>query len=319
VRWLRLLLYPAMVALLAREFALGLHPFADIGALAWLGALAVHFWLLARHEGDAPRLAPWLHAAGIWLVAIVGARELGWTIDQAVDGRRVWPSIAWALVPALLLAAIASKRVAAQWPVARHPEAYVLLGGAPLAAFLALWTVYANLTKNGDPYPLPFVPVLNPLDIAVGIVFVLLARWLAALVAQGREAWWQRARGPVTAAFAAAGFIWVNGTLLRTLHHWADLRFSIPSMVSSQLVQASFSILWTLLALGSMVIATRRAWRAVWIAGAGLMGVVVVKLFLVDLSGIGTVERIVSFIVVGLLMLVIGYLSPVPPRQEAPR
>jgi uncharacterized membrane protein len=44
------------------------------------------------------------------------------------------------------------------------------------------------------------------------------------------------------------------------------------------------------------------------------MGVVVVKLFLVDLSNVGTVERIVSFIGVGVLMLVIGYLSPVPPR-----
>jgi uncharacterized membrane protein len=48
--------------------------------------------------------------------------------------------------------------------------------------------------------------------------------------------------------------------------------------------------------------------------GAALMGVVVVKLFLVDLSNVGTVERIVSFIGVGVLMLVIGYLSPVPPR-----
>jgi uncharacterized membrane protein len=109
----------------------------------------------------------------------------------------------------------------------------------------------------------------------------------------------------------------VNGTLLRTLHHWADLRFHIPSMLSSQLVQASFSILWTLLALGAMVVATRRALRPLWIAGAALMGVVVLKLFLVDLSGIGTVERIVSFIGVGLLMLLVGYLSPVPPKLEA--
>jgi uncharacterized membrane protein len=89
-------------------------------------------------------------------------------------------------------------------------------------------------------------------------------------------------------------------------------------MLSSQLVQASFSILWTLLALGTMVVATRRSLRTVWIAGAALMGVVVVKLFIVDLSGIGTVERIVSFIVVGLLMLVVGYLSPVPPKEAAP-
>jgi uncharacterized membrane protein len=108
----------------------------------------------------------------------------------------------------------------------------------------------------------------------------------------------------------------VNGVLLRTLHHWAGVPFDLQAMFSSRLVQASFSILWMLLALGAMVIATRRAIRVAWIAGAALMASVVAKLFLVDLSGVGTVERIVSFIGVGLLMLLIGYLSPVPPRRE---
>jgi uncharacterized membrane protein len=70
-----------------------------------------------------------------------------------------------------------------------------------------------------------------------------------------------------------------------------------------------------------MVVATRKSLRVLWIAGAVLMGVVVVKLFLIDLSGVGTVERIVSFIGVGLLMLLIGYMSPVPPRlaSEEPK
>ena len=318
VRWLWLLLYPAIGAQLLRDFLFGLHPFADIGALAWAGALAGHFWLLKRHDGDDRRLQPWLHAVGVWILAVLGSLEVGWAIDHLVDGKRVWPAIAWALVPAIVLAAIASARIAGRWPVARLPQAYVVLGATPVAVFVAAWTVYANVTKDGDPYPLPFVPVLNPLDVAVAVAFVLVARWLAAFVAQNRREWWMRARGGIYALFTAAGFVWVNGTLLRTLHHWADLPFSIPSMLSSQLVQASFSILWTLLALGAMVVATRRALRPVWLAGAALMGVVVVKLFLVDLSGIGTVERIVSFIGVGLLMLVIGYFSPVPPKQEAP-
>lgn len=315
-RWLWLLLYPAIGALLVRELALGQHPFAGIGAIAWAGALGAHFWLLGRHDGDDRRLAPWLHAAGVWIIAALGSREVGWVIDHLVEGRRVWPSIAWALVPALVLAAVASARVAARWPVSRDRLAYAALGGAPVAVFLAAWTVYANLTKDGDPYPLPYVPVLNPLDIAVAVALVLIARWLTVLAGLGRQDWWARARTSVYALFAAAGFLWVNATLLRTLHHWADLPFSIPSMLSSQLVQAAFSILWTLLALGAMVIATRRALRPLWLGGAALMGVVVAKLFVVDLSGIGTVERIVSFIVVGLLMLVIGYFSPVPPKQE---
>ena len=37
------------------------------------------------------------------------------------------------------------------------------------------------------------------------------------------------------------------------------------------------------------------------------------KLFLVVLSRGGSIERIVSFVVVGGLMLVIGYFSPLPP------
>jgi uncharacterized membrane protein len=43
------------------------------------------------------------------------------------------------------------------------------------------------------------------------------------------------------------------------------------------------------------------------------------KLFLVDLSRIGSIERIVSFVGVGLLMLIVGYLSPIPPPAETTR
>jgi uncharacterized membrane protein len=86
-------------------------------------------------------------------------------------------------------------------------------------------------------------------------------------------------------------------------------------MLRSDLVQAALSLFWTLLALGAMVAGTRRVSRPLWLLGAGLMAVVVGKLFLVDLSNIGTVERIVSFLGVGVLMLVIGYLAPVPPKE----
>jgi uncharacterized membrane protein len=39
----------------------------------------------------------------------------------------------------------------------------------------------------------------------------------------------------------------------------------------------------------------------------------------VDLSRTGSIERIVSFGGVGLLMLVVGYWSPLPPAVEARR
>ena len=65
-----------------------------------------------------------------------------------------------------------------------------------------------------------------------------------------------------------------------------------------------------------MTLAARKGMRTVWIVGAVILGGVVLKLFIIDLSGKGTIERIVSFVGVGVLMLVIGWFSPVPPRPE---
>jgi uncharacterized membrane protein len=41
----------------------------------------------------------------------------------------------------------------------------------------------------------------------------------------------------------------------------------------------------------------------------------VIKLFIIDLSDLGTVATIISFMSVGILMLVIGYITPVPPKS----
>jgi uncharacterized membrane protein len=82
------------------------------------------------------------------------------------------------------------------------------------------------------------------------------------------------------------------------------------------LVQSSLSIAWALLALGLMIAGHRTARRVVWIAGAALIVVVLVKLFFVELSNRGGLERIVSFIGVGVLLLVVGYFAPLPPSRE---
>ncbi len=65
-----------------------------------------------------------------------------------------------------------------------------------------------------------------------------------------------------------------------------------------------------------MVLATRRSWRPVWLVAAGLLGVVVAKLFLIDMRDANTLEGIIAFIVVGLLLLVVGYVSPLPPKAK---
>jgi len=45
--------------------------------------------------------------------------------------------------------------------------------------------------------------------------------------------------------------------------------------------------------------------------------VVVGKLFIVDLGALSGLPRVVAFLGVGILLLVIGYLSPLPPAAQA--
>lgn len=291
-----------------------LHPLAAIGWLAWPVALAAHFFVLERddREGDYRTFA---HAAGTWLLAGLGGWEIGWQIAQLVEGARVWHLIAWAVVPGALLAWLAMKGPAVTWPVLRHLRAYLWFGAGPIAVFMLGWTLYANFASDGDPAPLPYLPILNPLDLAQLLAFAAIALWWRAVRAQeiADVADWPRAFPRVL--IGAALFVFLNGVLLRTLHHWAGIPYQLDIMLGSGLVQSAFSIFWTVLALVAMVTATRTRLRVLWACGAGLMGVVVVKLFLVDLAHLGGVERIVSFIGVGVLMLVIGYFSPLPPKE----
>jgi len=81
-------------------------------------------------------------------------------------------------------------------------------------------------------------------------------------------------------------------------------------------VQTLLSLVWSVTALILMRTAARRVLRKLWMIGAVLLGVVVAKLFFVDLSNVGGLERIVSFVGVGLLMLAIGYLAPLPSEAE---
>jgi len=45
------------------------------------------------------------------------------------------------------------------------------------------------------------------------------------------------------------------------------------------------------------------------------MGIVLAKLALVDREHMGNIPGIVSFIAVGLLLTVVGYFAPSPPRR----
>jgi uncharacterized membrane protein len=223
--------------------------------------------------------------------------------------------VPWGLVPAAALGLVTMSDGGASWPIGVRRHAYLIIGAAPIAIVLALWSLGANVSSDGDPLPLPYVPLFNPLDITVALALIALATWSLRVRRGGGAYAGALHPGLLAVLFAILVFVWINGLALRTIHFWFDVPFTFHGLWHSRLVQAVLSLLWSLLALATMVLANRRYWRVAWIAGALLLALVVVKLFLVDLSQVGGVERIVSFIGVGLLLLLIGYLAPVPSRR----
>ena len=296
------------------------HPFDYGGWLAWPAAFVGFYCICRRHEGEPESpLASWLHVGSAWLLIALLSWQFAWFVDRGVSGQGSWPAIGWALVPSCALWLLPSLAGRNSWPLRTHSEAYTVVAAGGLAMFLMLWSLDANFTLPGDPYPFPYVPLLNALDLAQALVLSVLIRY------------WQYSRSrvapsgatgdipPATAILASLVFIWLNAALVRTLHRWAGVPFKLDEVVSSTLVQTSLSIFWTVLALATMLVAARRVSRPIWIAGAALLGITIVKLFVIDLSRVGTIERIVSFVGVGLLTLVIGYVSPLPPSATSRR
>lgn len=320
-----LLRYPALGLLPVMLLVLGgdtgrsvSHPFAQGGFIAWPIAFAVLYHILRRRndEPEAWKYLKFFHAGALWLLSGVLAWELSWQINNLVGGAGSWRLVAWGIAPALMLLLISTAGDRTSRIVGDHLPSYVTLGAGPIAAFVWLWSLLMNLSNPGDPWPLPYLPIINPLDVAVGFVFACIGFWFLRLKSVMPEILTGLPPRLIPSTIAASLFLWLNAILVRTIHHWGGVAFSLRAMFDSVLLQSSLSVFWGLLALLAMASATRKGIREVWLAGASLMGIVVVKLFLVDLSKSGTVERIVSFMSVGILLLVIGYFSPLPPRSK---
>jgi len=311
-------LAPALLLAALASVALLDNPAQQGGWWAWPLALAVQLLLLKSLAPNWPAGARHtVHAIGPVLLAVLGS-QLGGDITRGWgDEATAWPWLGTLAVPALLLLLLPRGSTARRWPVRAEPAAYQATAGAVLTVGLLLWTLLANWWSTGAARPLPHVPLLNPLDLGVATALFAVALWLQNEAVRVRLA--SAGRVPL-ALLCAIAFFWINAMLLRAFHHWGGVPYRMDEWMHSLPVQTGVTLLWSATALALMWLSARRAQRAVWMVGAGLLAAVVAKLLLVDLSGSGTVTRIVSFIGVGLLMLVIAYVAPLPsnePTREA--
>ena len=291
----------------------GRHPFVSWGIFSWAAALLVQVRILWDYEVQSVRTAGRWHGATALSLAALLSWETYWQVDARLSD--VWAGSAASLVAAALVGAILAGAGRVAWPINRHWPAYRVAAGLLVAAeLLFVWLMVIN--DGGNPSPLPYVPLLNPYDVAT-LVGLLMGLWW--LVHTRREAdaltndQWKLAG----AAWGVIAFILTTIAVVRGVLQVSGIDWRPSSMFDSVAVQAALSIYWGLLGVLGMVLGARRQRRPVWLIGASLMGLVVIKLFTIDLGNTETVARIVSFVGVGALLLVVGYFAPAPPRASA--
>ena len=309
---------PAMFLLLAISF-LGFHSNSHLlegwGVVAWTVAFIIQYRILYLFAGEWAKrnMVAW-HLGTMWLLLFVLCHEGAWAVSQISGLSEIWEMICWALIPSSALLLLLRLGRGVSWPVGKHASAYLGLGGVLPAFGLILWTL-VSFGVASDPSPLPYIPLINPVEISGLVVIVTLVLWVLSRKNNGfslkylpeKQSFW---------GLAVLFFFWVNIVVARSVHFYAGIPYHPDSLYHSVVFQAAIAALWGFGALAITIWAARKGSRTLWGVGATLLGMVVLKLFIVDLSGTGTIARIVSFLVVGVLMLIIGYFSPLPPKKE---
>jgi uncharacterized membrane protein len=320
LKWQRLatlssLLLPAMVVALLWELVLSLFSYSNYNALghygyiAWPLAIGVYAWLISNNT--IPNKA-WLRAPLLWVMAAVGVLIWRRQLGQYMSESEVWAQIGWGLIPMLIIGAVTywqfAKKSMLNAAQLSSAGTWAWVGSLPLMALTVLWYMHMSLNSSGYAAPLAYFPLLNPLDITLTGALLLLLIWQREL---SKHLGKLQHINPVIVAIMA--FALLNGMLLRTLHHWVGTPHVWESIFNNSTVQMAFTFLWGITAFGLMLLAHKQARRALWIVGAALMGLVVAKLFLLDLGQHGSINRIISFIGAGMMLLVMGYFAPLPP------
>lgn len=291
--------------------------FQGIALIGWPVVVVSTFLLVQRARVQTP-WTRWLFAPSWWLAISVvasGATELVGRFDDLGDAWSFAACGGGALATFVLLVTLTARRIG---PFAFASSPHLIGGAGPIIAATLLYCLSASLSQSGDTFPLPYVPLLNPIDVAHALSLLSILAWYRHTSRDADTATpaFQDISRSLIVVSAALCFLWLNAIVARSVHHYANVTFHFEPLWRSVELQSSLSITWTVVALLTMLWATRKHMRVVWIVAAALLGLVVLKLFTIDLARLSTLLKIGTFLVVGVLLMAIGYLSPVPPSAS---
>ncbi|MCW2255216.1 putative membrane protein [Providencia alcalifaciens] len=286
------------------------------GSLIWpviLGSSIL--FVMHAHKARNVWMRRVLHGATFWLILTFIAAQVNWFVAILPWGIRELGYFIYVMTITLAILVMYWLQIQKCPPMKRNGMIY-WYSFLPIIIILIGLSFIANL-EDGKLTFWNYIPLINPLDEAGLFSIASLFLMRRALVQKLKRV--TQFDLIVIRGLSFSGIVlsalWFNGIILRALSDFAGIHWVFDALFDSRLVQTVLSISWSIVALGFMLFAGVKQNRISWFFGAGIFTCVIAKLFLVDIYGQDGLSRAISFIAVAVLILVVGYFSPLPPKK----
>jgi hypothetical protein len=180
-----------------------------------------------------------------------------------------------------------------------------------------LWHLLINFTlffylgfRGKIPYGSGWYPVLNALD-AFQILYILVA------IISFRKCETELFKKLGTRTLVPVlGFLWLNCLSMRVAVKFFHEDVHLASFWLYPYFNGILAIIWAAAGLTLIFLGKSLRSRGHWFLGATLLGLDLVKLFVIDLRNSPTLLRILAFLLVGAALMLIGWIAPIPPREK---
>lgn len=288
----------------------------------WIGLIPVYgLALYMAYSISHDRAIVWLYLqdrilfalsgillTALWLRPLLGVKaekewvSFGVMLSLTLTSLTLIPSMPYlsAVILPLLFAAWCYRQPNNAWQMFWQSRNTLLL--------MLLWILFSQIFSR-QAFQMYWLPLLNPFDL-VSIAMLAGLIWMLNLQ---MKAGLEKSLGAI---LMMLGLLWLSSyVVLRALHVYLGTPYNVWEMWENATVQLSFTLLWVSLAFICMLTAVKRNLRSLWIFGASILVLVTLKLVLFDLSHIGTLTRVISFLGAGFAMLIIAYIAPMPEAE----
>ncbi|MEA2028948.1 MAG: DUF2339 domain-containing protein [Campylobacterota bacterium] len=281
-----------------------MHPFEDLGIVA-LPLFFITYHLLAYNlESQWGRAGLWQVLSSLLLVLILSL-ELSYHANRQ-EWMEVYRQVAWGVMVLISFGIV--YLIGNRWlfyPIQKHFKAYNFYFLGFMAIGVLIWStvLFFYVTPS-------YIPLLNILD-SIAIATIISIYYYITHNVEDLED-----KEPFFILLGIYALIFISVILARSMYSFGGVEYS-EAILNNNAYQMGLSILWSLVAFVLMILSQKLQSQGVWIASMSLIGITVLKLLFIDLANSGTLERIISFVGAGVLILIIGYFFKMPSKDKA--